>query len=147
MGRILILILLTTIISCSLLPPRRQYIKEAKRQRIPIEIVNTTWSLESFGNKAPDCSIQMTFLEKGQLTFRFKNELFQGDNLWYIVKEDSTIEFHTRPLEKLTWTSDNCEMNPSIFALYIEGDKKVKIESSKLTFVTLDNQEFVFSKM
>ena len=146
MGRILSLILLTTIISCSLLPPRRQYIKTVKQQRIPIEILSTSWTLESFGNKVPDCSITMTFLEKGQLTLGFKNELFQGDNLWYIVK-DSTIEFHTRPLEKLAWTSDNCEMNPSIFALYIHGSKTIKIESSKLTFIAFDNSEFVFSKV
>ena len=133
-------------VGCSLMPPRRQYMKTVKRQTIPKEILNTEWTLESFDDKAPDCSLSMKFLERGQFTFRFKDQLYAGDNLWYLVK-DSVIEFQMRPLEKIAWTTDNCAMNPSVFALYLMGDQKVVIENDRLTFDTFDKKKFIFKKV
>ena len=137
---------LTILYSCSLLGPKRQRIKEVGRQTIPKELLNTYWTLETFDNKTPDCEIIMGFLDKGQLVFKFKGELYDGDYLWYIVT-DSKINFHTRPLEKLAWTTDNCEMNPSTFALYIQGDKPLNIHDGQLVFMTFDNKELKFKKV
>lgn len=145
LGPLTLLILVATIMNCSVLPPRRQYIREVKKQKIPKEILNTNWTLESFDHKTPDCSVTMSFLEKGQFIIKFKSELYQGDYLWYIVR-DTGIEFHTRPLEKLAWTKDNCETNPSSFALYVHGDKKVSITNDRLTFVTFDNRNWYSKK-
>ena len=94
----------------------------------------------------PDCEITIGFLDKGQLVFKFKDELYDGDYLWYIAN-GSTIDFHTRPLEKLAWTIDNCEMNPSVFALYIQGQKKLDIHEGELVFMTFDNKELKFKKL
>jgi hypothetical protein len=145
MRLLIIYIVLAVMVSCSLMPPRRQYLKEVKHQTIPKEILNTTWALESFDNKAPDCPITMTFLERGQFTFQFKGELYEGDNLYYLVK-DGRIEFHTRPLEKIVWTLDECEMNPNKFALYIQGPKKVNIENDRLKFQWI-GKELIFIKV
>lgn len=132
--------------SCSLLEPKRQRIKEVGRQSIPSEILNTYWALATFDSQKPDCEIIIGFLDKGQLIFKFKGELYDGDYLWYIVK-DSMINFHTRPLEKLAWTSDNCEMNPSTFAMYIQGDKPFYMEDGQLIFKTFDNRELKFKRV
>jgi len=47
LGRIIILSLTVFLLDCGLMPPRRQYSKEAKRQIIPGELLNTHWTLES----------------------------------------------------------------------------------------------------
>jgi len=143
--KLLIFTFVIMVTGCGLMPPRRQYIKLIRKQAAPKEILNSEWSLESFDNKAPDCSLSLKFLDKGQLTFKFKDHEYRGDFLWYLVK-DSLIEFHTRPLEKFAWTSDKCEMNPSAFALYLHGDKKVIIADNKLRFDTFDKKRFVFRK-
>lgn len=137
---------LTILSSCSLLEPKRQRIKGVTQQLIPREILNTYWALETFGNQKPDCEIVIGFLERGQLIFKFKDELYDGDYLWYLVK-NSTINFHTRPLEKLAWTTDDCVMNPSTFAMYIQGDKPLNIQDGQLVFMTFDNKELRFKKM
>lgn len=137
---------LMILFSCSLVGPRRQRIKEVGRQQAPEEILNTFWTLETFDNKKPDCEIIIGFLDKGQLVFKFQDKLYDGDYLWYIVR-DSVINFHTRPLEKLAWTTDNCEMNPSIFALYIQGDKPLDIQGGTLVFMTFDNKKLRFKKL
>jgi len=41
LGRIIILSLTVFLLDCGLMPPRRQYSKEAKRQIIPGELLNT----------------------------------------------------------------------------------------------------------
>jgi hypothetical protein len=127
------------------MPPRRQYIREVKRQAVPTEILNTTWVLESFDHNPPDCGITLNFLPKGQLTFKFKDDLYEGDYLWYFASEDS-ISFHTRPLEKFAWTSDNCEMNPPHFAMYLESSKLIKRTPDRLFFLYID-KELVFTKV
>ena len=132
--------------SCSLWGPKRQRVKEVRRQSIPTEIINTYWTLESIDNEKPDCEIIIGLLDKGQLILKFKGELYDGDYLWYIVK-DSVIDFHTTPLEKFAWTSDNCEMNPPSFASYIDGTRQFSIQDGKLTFMTFDNKELRFAKM
>jgi hypothetical protein len=150
MRHVLQLILLTIgttlLLSCSIIEPKRQRIKEVGRQSIPKDLLNTYWTLESFDNKTPDCEITIGFLDKGQLVFRFKDNLYDGDYLWYIVK-DSIITFHTRPLEKLAWTADNCEINPATFALYIQGDKPLYIKNGQFIIATFDNQEMRFRKV
>ena len=103
LGLISILLLTVLLLDCGLMPPRRQYIKEAKRQIIPGELLNTRWTLESWDNKVPDCKLTMDFYEKGRFTFKWNDLDFAGDNLWYLVK-DSRITFHTRPIEKIVWT-------------------------------------------
>lgn len=131
---------------CAIMPPRRQYISAANRQTIPDEILNTEWTLESFEAKIPDCGLSMKFLDKGRFTIKFGDQVLAGDNLWYLMK-DGVIEFHTTPLEKIAWTGDNCEMNPSVFALYLMGDKKVTIVNNTLTFDTFDKRGFEFKKV
>jgi hypothetical protein len=138
-----LLAIVILVIGCAVMPPKRQYIKHVKRQVVPKEILNSKWVLETFDGQAPDCVLTMTFLEKGQLTFTFKDRLYNGDELWYLAK-DSVIEFHTTPLEKMAWTFDNCKMNPSVFARYLMGDKKVQIADNNLTF---DKKKFVFTKL
>ncbi|CAN5269509.1 hypothetical protein BH09BAC3_BH09BAC3_23630 [soil metagenome] len=135
----------TLVVGCAIMPPRRQYIANVKRQTVPNELLKGEWALETFDDKAPDCDVTIRFLDKGQFTFNFKDDLYAGDNLWYLVK-DSVIEFHTRPLEKLAWTEDNCEMNPSVFALYLMGDKKVTVIKDKMSFDAFDKKRFVFRK-
>ncbi|MEO7991519.1 MAG: hypothetical protein ABI663_18345 [Chryseolinea sp.] len=146
MRRLIVLILLITAISCGLLPPKRQYIKEAKQQVIPEAILNTYWALQSFDNKPPDCDITIGFLDKGQFIIKFKNDKLDGDHLWYVIK-DTEVVIHTRPLEKIAWTSDDCEVNPASFARISLGEKVGKIVSNKLIFVTYDNKELVFNKL
>jgi hypothetical protein len=68
----------TLVIACSLMPPRRQYIKEVKRQVIPKELLNSQWTLETINNKNPDCSLTMRFLDQGELTFTIQGQLFEG---------------------------------------------------------------------
>jgi len=145
--RLTILTLVTaTLISCSyLIPGKRKLIREVQRQLIPDIILNSNWTLSSFGGNVPDCDLILIFLEKGQLKFKFKGVAYQGDYMWYLVK-DSVIHFHTRPLEKIAWTQDNCEMNPYSFALYIQGDKKVIILNDQLTLTWLD-EELIFKRI
>lgn len=116
--------------ACSLMPPRRQYIKEVKHQIVPEGILNSEWVLETFDNHTSDCNLTIAFLEKGQFTFKVKDELFTGDYLWYQVK-DSTIEFHTRPIEKIFWRGFNCEIDPDNFARYLSGEKRIAIEADR----------------
>lgn len=138
---------LTLLFSCSLLGPKRQRIKEVERQSIPKELLNTYWTLDTYDNKRPDCEILMGFLEKGQLVFKFKGELYDGDYLWYFIN-DSKINFHVSPLDKLDWTgTDNCEMNPAAFARYIEGNKPFNIHDGQLIFKSFDNKELKFKKV
>ena len=145
-GQILVLTTgLIVLCSCSLLGPKRQRIKEVERQSIPSEILNTYWALERFDSKTPDCEIVVGFLSKGQLVFKFKGELYNGNYLWYIVK-DSVINFHTRPLEKLAWTGDNCEMNPSTLAMHIQGEKPFHIKNGQLVFKWFES-ELKFKKL
>ncbi len=134
------------ITSCSVLPPRRQYLSEIKKQDVPAIISNTTWDLVLFDKQIPDCSISFSFLQKGQLILSFKGEHYRGDNLWYLYKDSSTIEFHTRPLEKFAWTKDTCDVNPYRFAFYIQGDKKITFTQDLMSFKTFDNKEMVFKK-
>ena len=133
-------------VSCGTTPPRRQYVKEAKQQVTPKEILNSEWTLESYDNKSPDCQLSMKFLDRGQFTIRFKDKLYDGDNLWYVLK-DSVIEFHTRPMEKIAWTSDDCEMNPSVFALLLMGDKIVEFEDNKMSLDGTGEKRLVFKKI
>ena len=144
--KLTVVTLMVMLSDCSLMPPRRQYISDLKQQSIPQELLDCEWRLVSFDNKPPDCTLTLKFLARGQFTFTFKNEIYAGDNLWYVVK-GSVIEFHTRPLEKFAWTSDDCEMNPSIFALYLMGDKNVVLYDDKLTFAAFHNKHFVFQKV
>ena len=67
---------------CGLMPPRRQYVKEANRQIVPADLLNTHWTLESWDNKVPDCRLTMDFYEKGRFTFKWNDLDFAGDNLW-----------------------------------------------------------------
>src|SRR5690349_4845192 len=81
-------------VSCAIMPPKRQYIKQAKQQIAPKEILNSEWTLETYDNKSPDCQLTMKFLDRGQFTIRFKDKVYDGDNLCYVLT-DSVIEFHT----------------------------------------------------
>ncbi len=143
---ILLIATIFTLLGCSLFEPKRNRIKEVKLQRIPNEFLNTYWVLETLDNKEPDCKIVIGFLEKGQLVFKFKDENYEGDFMWYIFK-NSIIEFHTRPLEKLAWTKDNCKINPSSFSLYIQGERKYKLENNYLVFESFDSKELKFTKL
>ena len=137
------LVVLFLTAQCSILPPRRQYIKEAKHQKIPAELLNTSWTLEKFDSSAPDCPITMHLLERGKLTIEFKAETYDGDHLWYIVN-GPVIEFHTHPMEKLAWTSDGCEMNPFHFAMYLDGDQTIKLENNTLSLSS--SHTLIFTK-
>lgn len=128
------------------MPPRRQYLSDVKKQVIPANILNSAWTLESIEGQSPNCPITMKLLERGELQLIFKGEVYAGDNLWYMVK-DSVIEFHTRPMEKLAWVDDNCEMNPSTFALYLSGEKRVDINDTMLSFFSFDKRKFSFKRL
>lgn len=132
------------LVACGLMPPRRQYIKEAKRQIIPKELLNTHWTLESWDGKAPDCKLTMDFYAKGQFGFKWNDIDFTGDNLWYIVK-DSAITFQTRPIEKIVWTTEKHELEPDNFALDLRAIKNFKIVNDKLVLTSKD-KTFIFKK-
>jgi hypothetical protein len=140
-----ILLLIVLLLGCGLMPPRRQYIKETKRQIIPGELLNTHWILESWNNKLPDCKLTMDFYDKGRFTFKMNDLNFEGDNLWYIVK-DSTITFQTRPIEKIVWTTEKYELEPDNFAMDLSGIKNYKVENGKLTLTSTD-RTFIFRKI
>ena len=140
-----ILLLTVLLLGCGLLPPRRQYSKEARRQVIPEELLNTHWTLESWDNKVPDCKLTMSFYEKGRFTFKWNDLDFAGDNLWYIVK-DGTITFQTRPIEKIVWTTDQYELKPDNFALGLSGIKDYKVDNDKLMLTSTD-KSFIFKRM
>ncbi|GHM99698.1 hypothetical protein WSM22_11880 [Cytophagales bacterium WSM2-2] len=134
------------------MPPRRQYIKEAKRQIIPKEILNTEWFLETYyepfekKSKPSDCNLTIRFLEKGRFTFTSKGHLFQGDNLWYIVR-GSAIEVHTRPIDKFAW-SFNCDPEPDHFSRMVSWSiKTFKIVDNKLILSSNNGTELVFKKL
>jgi|GEM_PF-3117162 len=136
----------TLMIACGLMPPRRQYIKDAKRQTIPKELLNSQWTLETFDNKKSDCSLLINFHDKGQFTFTLQGQLFKGDYLYYVVK-DSIIQFHTSPVDKFAWPTFNCELKPDNLARHLRGDKKFKILDNKLTLRTNERTDFIFKKM
>lgn len=143
----LVIIVATTLCGCGLMPPRRQYIKEAKRQTTPQELLNTHWLLESRNGNKPDCELTMDFFAKGRFTFKWNELNFSGDNLWYIVK-DSSITFHTRPIEKIVWTHEQHELEPDNFALdllrvntySVDGDKLI-LKSPSLTYIFVRKQD------
>ncbi|MCE2734048.1 MAG: hypothetical protein ACK57K_11980 [Chryseotalea sp.] len=139
-------ILLSTciLIACGLMPPRRQYIRETKQQIIPAQLLNTNWTLELWDGKTPDSNVTMDFYSKGRFTFKWNELDFVGDNLWYIVK-DSSITFHTRPIEKIVWTKEKYKLEPNNFALDLMGIKNYKIENGKL-ILTSTNKILVFKK-
>ena len=147
MQRCFLSFLSIALIGCSLMPPRRQYIAELKAQTVPTEILNTSWEMQSYDHHAPDCSIKINFRPKGQFVFHFKNEEYADDAFWYLMKSNDTIDFHLHPLEKIAWTSDNCQMNPSHFALAMEGSWKLKITSDQLMLVDRSNVEMIFKKI
>lgn len=136
-----ILVLLFT--ACTVLPPRRQYIASLRQSITPKELARVDWVLGAVDAKVPDCAVSIRFLEQGQFTIRFKDRLYEGDNLWYVVK-DSTIEFHVRPLEKIAWTQDSCEMNPSSFAFVLMGDHELLLEKDRLTLISRSRQRLIF---
>jgi hypothetical protein len=140
-------ILLTAVIlvACGLLPPKRQYIKEIKRQTIPKELLNTHWRLASWDNKTPDCILTIDFYEKGRFTFKWNEIDFTGYNLWYIIK-DSTITFQTRPIEKIVWTTEKHELEPDNFALYLRLMKNYKVDNDRLILTSTD-RTFIFKRM
>ena len=140
-----ILLLTVLLLDCGLMPPRRQYIKETKRQIIPGDLLNTHWTLESWDNKVPDCKLTMDFYEKGRFTFKWNDLDFKGDNLWYIVK-GSTITFQTRPIEKIVWTTEKHELEPDNFALDLRGIKNYKVDNDKLILTSTD-KTFIFKRM
>ena len=143
-GLISILLTTTILVACGLMPPRRQYLKETKRQIIPKELLNTHWTLESWDGKAPDCKLTMNFYSKGRFTFKWNDLDFAGDNLWYIVK-DSAITFQTRPIEKIVWTAEKHELEPDNFALGLRGIKTYRVNNDKLILTSTD-KTFIFKK-
>jgi hypothetical protein len=145
LGPISILLLTVLMLDCGLMPPRRQYIKEAKRQITPEELLNTHWALESWDNKVPDCKLTMNFYDKGRFTFKWNDLDFAEDNLWYLVK-GSRITFHTRPIEKIVLTTEKYELEPDNFALDLSGIENYKVDNDKL-ILTSANNTFVFIKM
>lgn len=145
LGQFGILLLAVLLLDCGLMPPRRQYVKETKRQIIPGELLNTHWTLEFWNNKLPDCKLTMDFYDKGRFTFKWNDLNFEGDNLWYIVK-DSAITFQTRPIEKIVWTTEKHELEPDNFAIYLSGIKNYKVEKGKLT-LTSPEGTFIFKKV
>jgi hypothetical protein len=140
-----ILAIWTLMIGCAIVPPRRQYIKETKRQIIPKELLDSQWTLDTFENKKLDCSLSISFYDKGRFTFTLQGQLFKGDYLYYIVK-DSTIQFHSRPVDKFAWPTFNCEPKPDEFARHLSGDKKFKIVDDKLILRTNSRMDFVFKR-
>ncbi len=139
-----ILIVWIYLVGCSIMPPRQQYSKEANRQRIPMELINSQWSLETFRNEKPSCSVFINFYDKGRFTFTHQGQVFQGDHLYYIVR-DSTIQFHTRPLDKLAWPEFNCQPKPDDFARQLSvAVNKFKITGNKLVLMANDSAYFVF---
>jgi hypothetical protein len=140
-----ILVLAILLVQCSLMPPRRQYIKEAKRQIIPGALLNTRWTLESWDNRVPDCKLTMDFYDKGRFTFQWNDLNFAGDNLWYIIK-DSSITFQTRPIEKIVWTTETHELEPDNFAMELSAVKSYRIANDEL-ILTSANMTFVFKKV
>lgn len=144
-GLLCIIFLSVLLFDCGLMPPRRQYIKEAKRQIIPEDLLNTHWTLESWDNKVPDCTLTMDFYEKGRFTFKWNDLDFTGDNLWYIVK-DSTITFHTRPIEKIMWTNETHELEPDNFAMDLNRITNYKVDKDKL-ILTSTSRTFIFKKL
>jgi len=144
LGLIGISLLTFLLVDCGLMPPRRQYIKEARRQIIPRDLLNTQWTLESWDNKVPDCKLTMNFYEKGRFTFKWNDLDFAGDNLWYIVK-DSAITFQTRPIEKIVWTTEKHELEPDNFALDLRGIKSYRVDNDKLILTSTD-KTFIFRK-
>jgi hypothetical protein len=140
-----ILATLTLMVACSIMPPRRQYVKETKRQTIPNGLLNSRWTLDTFENKKMDCSLSISFYDKGRFTFTIEGQLFKGDNLYYVVK-DSTIQFHARPVDKLAWPTFNCEPKPDEFARNLSGDRKFKIVDDKLILWTNNRTDFIFKK-
>jgi hypothetical protein len=140
-----ILLTTTILVGCGLMPPRRQYVKETKRQIIPNELLNTHWTLESWDSKTPDCKLTMDFYEKGRFTFSWNDKSFAGDNLWYIIK-DSSITFQTRPIGKIVWTTEKHELEPDDFARDLSGVTKYKVANEKLTLTSSYNI-YIFKKM
>jgi hypothetical protein len=142
----MMLFLITT--GCALIPPRRQYIRDVRNQKIPDAILNTTWALVSSNHGVPDCTMTLTFLEKGKLVFVFKNDTLSGDELWYLVKDASIMEFHLHPTEKIVSTTEvsGCRINPSSVALDLEHDRKFTLVNDILTILTSQDGEFVFRR-
>jgi len=143
-GLFSILLTTTILVACGLMPPRRQYTKEAKRQIIPKELLDTHWILESWDGKAPDSKLTMNLYAKGRFTFTWNDLDFTGDNLWYIVK-DSAITFKTRPIEKIVWTTERRELMPDMFALDLRGITNYKVDVDKLILTSTD-KTFIFKK-
>jgi hypothetical protein len=145
LGLIGVSLMLFLCVDCGLMPPRRQYIKETKRQVIPKELLNTHWTLESWDNKAPDCKLTMDFYEKGRFTFTWNDLDFTGDNLWYIVR-GSSITFQTRPIEKIVWTEGRYELAPDNFALDLSGIENYKVDNDRL-ILTSKGKIFIFKSL
>lgn len=113
---------------CTLIQgPRRQRVKEVRDQQIPETLLNTYWDVVSVDGQQPDCGVSIGLLDKGQLTIVYKDEVYDGNYLWYVVR-DADIYFHTRPLYKPAWTSDDCKMNPFVLSLYLESSGAFKIQ-------------------
>jgi hypothetical protein len=145
LGLVSMVFLAAILVDCRFMPPKRQYIKEAKQQMIPVELLNTHWILETWDHRVPDCKLTMDFYEKGRFTFAWNDLKFEGDNLWYIVK-GSTITFHTRPIEKIVWTTESHELEPDNFAMYLNNIKNYSLEESTLILTSADST-FVFRKL
>ena len=141
----LLLATLVLVVGCSLMPPRRQYVKEAKRQIIPKELVNTHWMLESWNDKTPEGKLTMNLYEKGRFTFYYNDLNFDEDNLWYIVR-GSNIAFQTRPIEKIVWTDELHGLEPGHFALDLRNITDYKVDDGRL-ILTSTSTKFVFIKI
>jgi hypothetical protein len=97
-----------------------------------------------WNNKVPDCKLTMDFYEKGRYTFKWNDLDFAGDNLWYLVK-DSIITFHTRPIEKIVWTTEKHELEPDNFALDLSEIENYEVSNDKLILRSTD-RTYIFKK-
>lgn len=133
------------VVGCAIFSPHQP--KESRQQLVPKELLKSQWTLETFQGKAPDCNVLIHFLEKGQLIFTIQDEIFKGKHLYYIVKE-SSIHFHTRPMDKIAWPSITCQPAPDHIARILSaGEKKYQIVGDQLFLYTNERLDFVFKKI
>ena len=144
LGLLNILLLTVLLLGCGLMPPKRQYVRETKRQVIPGELLNTHWVLQTWDNRVPDCKLTINFCEEGKFTFKWNDLDFAGDNLWYLVK-DSFITFQTRPIEKIVWTAETHELAPDNFAMGLSGITNYKVDNDMLILSSTD-RTYVFKR-
>lgn len=108
-----------------------KYKAETKNQKVPAEILNTTWLIESYNGKTPVCQTSISFHPKGELAINWGGRSIYDHYVFYNTT-DSTVALHLGKTYKFAWDSGECEAAPdNLTFMSWRGPWKIDIHNDR----------------